>query len=218
MPKTGKTSRLPYNTVIKSIKRAANRVKITFPETEDGRLVSAIKERDYLRRLVKNLKRINKKITTAILPNRSWCDIIVSGIPINLKMTMGGTDNIFNLRAVSSTVFGKSARTLTDTSIVPRSRDRMNEYHYLVVNKKTGKTILKSILDLGEYKSSSHNILQINWSKEFANSSVASKNTVRINHIQKKQELLQTVQKSFQRRIIALQKYAKLDINAIFRE
>jgi uncharacterized alkaline shock family protein YloU len=86
----------------------------------------------------------------------------------------------------------------------------MTEYHYLVVNKNTGKILLKSILDIHTYKTNPCNDLQINWSNEFINIDFM---TPDLSFKEKIKELLKAIQNSVKQAIAGMKEFADANIN-----
>lgn len=198
--KSIKNRQLSYNKIKLIITKAIAKISPAIPKAKDGRIASALCEQKYLKQFRKEINLINPNIKVYIPSQRAWCDVFVADIPINLKITNGGTDNAFNKSAIHYTLFGEHLQQQSFnnwskvilSSKIAQNRNKNKEYHYLVYNKKTKASIFKSILDIKEYKSSPSNILQINWNNEFrSNYSIKNK-----NHIAKKLELLKTVQDS----------------------
>jgi hypothetical protein len=153
-----------------------------FGSGEDGRLNSALMEKKYLDMLEEKLTRADARIVVQRPPARHWYDIMINNIPINLKLTSGGSDNAFNKTAITYTLLGC---VNPDMSAINRGfsewyeyikthhdptskRNPEKEYHYLVINKNTPSRVLfKSIIDINTYRSNPSNILQIKWKHEF---------------------------------------------------
>lgn len=169
---------ISYDEIINAVKDECSKINLTYSTEGDGRLTSAIKETEYLNLLEKGLSINYPKIKFETQPvERWWWDFRVNNIPFNLKISTGGTDNAFNKVAIIYTITGKEVvkrnmnfnlffKLIQD---IPKKieRDEMTEYHYLVVNKNDGRVLLKSILDIYEFKSNPCNYLQINWANEF---------------------------------------------------
>ena len=213
-----------YEQIIQAIKDECAKINLIYSNDGDGRLTSAVKEAEYLQQLEKGLKETHASVKFEFQPvDRWWWDCRVNGLTINLKLTTGGTDNAFNKVAIIYSISGvelekknmnynqffKEIRSCQKKAV----RDRMTEYHYLVVNKNTGKVLLKSILDIHTFKTNPCNDLQINWNNEF-------------NHIdfvipdakfkEKTKELLKTVQASVKQAIEGMKDFASADIDAEF--
>ena len=176
--------KLTYDELYNVIFEAANQIK---PKKNDekketqtnGRIESALKEKDYIKLLEENIKKINNTIKIEVPKDRFWYDIKINDIPINIKITAGGTDNAFNKIAVIYTLTGKIPKKnmnfnefykyLDVKSIKENSqkRNKFTEYHYLVFSKKEETILFKSILDIHTFKDNPCNILQINWKNEF---------------------------------------------------
>ena len=92
-------------------------------------------------------------------------------------------------------------------------REKQTEYHYLVLNKTSGKILFKSILDIHSYKSNPCNDMQINWQSEFAHLDYYITDE---NFREKIKELLKTVQKSVRQLIESMREFADADIDALF--
>lgn len=135
--------------------------------------------------------------------DRSWWDFRVEGIPFNLKITSGSSaDNALNKQGIISSITGHIHQPRTcswaqfhraiSASPWPKQRDRSTEYHYLVINKRTGFMCVKSILDVWKYIPNCNlsNVLQINWRQERTYSEVTPESET----MQKKLSLVQTIQ------------------------
>lgn len=171
---------LSYASTIHAVKTACAAVSLTYHRGSgsDGRLESAAKEGPYLEAL-KALLTVGGH-TVEIAPPRFWYDVRINNIPFNLKLTdCASADNVFDKVSIHYTLCG------TETSKknmnidewwggimgTPRKqvRDRSTEYHFIVVNKKTGAALVKSLIDIHSYKKNPCNILQIAWANEFNN-------------------------------------------------
>ena len=209
-----------YKRLVEEILNVCSKINIGFSKEGDGRITSAIKEKEYLSRLETGLKLNNPDIEIIIPKERFWYDIKINDIPINLKLTSGGTDNVFNKVAILYTITGeevdrKSMNFNKWFSLIldykkKETRDYLTEYHYLVVNKNSGKVILKSILDIDTFKSNPCNILQINWNNEFKKSSTTTDFNSKIN------QLLKTVQKSVRQAIEGMNNFSNADLDLYF--
>lgn len=154
---------------------------------------------------------------------RWWWDFRANGIPINLKLTTGGTDNAFNKVAIIYSISGKEVekRNMNYNQFFkilkecPKKgeRDRMTEYHYLVVNKNDEKVLLKSILDIHTFKSNPCNNLQINWYNEFKHIDFVIPDA---NFKEKIQQLIKTIQSSIKQAIASMNDFANANIETDF--
>lgn len=216
---------LSYNETIELIKTACKKINITFSKSEDGRIDSAIKEKDYLDKLTTTIYDLNKSIKVEIPNARYWYDIKINDIVINLKLTKNGTDNAFNKQAIIYTITGEiSSKTVMDFKYwfeyickngIKENRNRMSEYHYLVVNKETGDILIKSIIDIHTYKSNPSNILQINWKNEFDNIEYKVKEE---KFKEKVIELMKTIQKSLKQYYNTIKDVVDANMETIFVE
>jgi hypothetical protein len=150
-------------------------------EIIDGRLNSAMLETPFLSLLTSKIKKKHPLISIEIPPPRHWYDIKIHNIPINLKITNGGTDNVFNKKAILYTLIKNENMKIPNsmnfsewyTHIIKYSsnittlREPFKEYHFLVIHKKSKNILFKSMLDVIHYKSNPSNILQVNWNAEF---------------------------------------------------
>lgn len=203
-----------YSELKTAILNICKTINLTFTKEGDGRIVSAIKEKEYLDLLEKGL--LEKHSTLQIIrpKERYWYDIRIHNIPFNLKITSGGTDNAFNKTAILYTLTGKELEKknmnyngfLKQIKETPwkTQRDPTTEYHYLVVHKDTGKVLLKSVLDIHQYKSNPCNDLQINWNHEFNHLDYESTDSRK-----KSIELLETVQTSVKQAIEGMKEFAE---------
>ena len=88
-------------------------------------------------------------------------------------------------------------------------RNVTTEYHYLVVNKNTGKILLKSIFNVINFKTNPCNILQINWCSEFL---VREKDSGIVMFEEKYKNLLKIIQKSVIQDIKGKSEFAEANI------
>jgi hypothetical protein len=213
---------MPYAETIAAIKKVCEKINISYSLTGDGRIVSAVKEKEYLDALVEALKEEDPYTVYEIPKDRHWYDIRINSIPINLKITKGGTDNAFNKVAFLYTLTGVEVKKknmnmnkwFEQIQTIPHKteRDRHTEYHYLVVDKDTGTVLLKSILDIHTYKSNPANIFQINWKKEFKNIDYV---TPESKYRSALLEMFGTVQKSIRQAIAGMDKFAGGDLKKL---
>ena len=89
-----------YNKTEILIKEISGKINLTYSKDGDGRITSAIKEKEYLDILERELKLKDPTIIIERPKERYWYDIRINTIPINLKITTGGTDNAFNKVAI----------------------------------------------------------------------------------------------------------------------
>lgn len=214
---------LTYDRIIELISEECKKINLKYDAGTDGRLISAIKETEYLDLLTAGLKTADSRIEIVRPRDRAWFDIRIQGIPINLKISSGGSDNAFNKTAIVFTLTGKE---LTKKNINfntwyseiknserKSTRDKNTEYHYLVVDKETHKVLLKSILDIHTYKTNPCNILQINWTKEFKNMEYSCE-----DHLKKSTDLLKTIQSSLRQQIESMKEFCEAELEPRLEE
>lgn len=217
-------SEYTYHQIIQATKDECAKINLTYSKDGDGRISSAVKEREYLNILEKGLKDNHPSLKFEHQPvERWWWDFRVNGIPINLKLTTGGTDNAFNKVAIIYSISGvelekKNMNYNQFFKIIkecPKKAERihMTEYHYLVINKNTGKALLKSILDIHTFKTNPCNDLQINWSNEFNHIEFV---TPDLNFKEKIQDLLKAIQTSVKQAIAGMKDFADANIELEF--
>jgi hypothetical protein len=210
-----------YPELIQAIKDECAKINLIYSKDGDGRITSAVKEREYLNRLEKGLLDSHPSLKFEHQPaERWWWDFRLNGLHINLKLTTGGTDNAFNKVAIIYSISGNEVEKRNMNynqffKIIKEckkkvERNPMTEYHYLVVNKNTGKILLKSILDIHTFKTNPCNDLQINWSNEFNNIDFV---TPDIKLKEKIQELLKTIQTSVKQAIAGMKEFAEAEID-----
>ena len=214
---------LAYNNTITAIKEACSNINLTYSNDSDGRIVSAIKEKEYLTTLQKSLNITHPTFNIEIPKDRFWYDIRINEIPLNLKLTTGGTDNAFNKEAIIYTLSGTDVEKKNmNFSIFWEKciscqkkdiRDKSTEYHYLVVDKNTGKILLKSILDIHTFKTNPCNIMQINWKNEFNHIHYVTPDS---DFKEKTKEILKTIQTSIKQYISSAQKFADANIDVLY--
>lgn len=212
-----------YPETYKAVVSACSAINIQFGASDDGRITSAVKETEYLDKLEQRLLESNPEFRIERPKARHWYDVRINGVPINLKLTTGGTDNAFNKVAIVYSISGEEIvkknmnfnRWFEYLKGVGKkvTRDRASEYHYLVLNKESGELLFKSIFDIHSYKSNPCNDMQINWTQEFLHldhmtSDEDYKNKVR--------ELLKTVQKSVKQLISSMSEFSEADIDELF--
>lgn len=217
-------SLVPYSKTYDEIVKACAAIHMQFEVSEDGRIESAVRETEYLDKLNDILFAANPDFWIVRPKARCWYDIKINEIPINLKLTTGGTDNAFNKKAIAYSLSGDDNvpsnsnfdKWFDHLKKMPKkvNRDRSSEYHYLVLNKNTGQLLFKSIFDIYSYKSNPCNDMQISWAQEFLNADY--KVVSNEDYKAKVRELLKTVQKSVRQLIASMSDFAAADIDAIF--
>ena len=215
-----------YIETIQAIKDECALINLIYSDDgSDGRITSAIKEKEYLDALEGGLRSKFPLIQIERPKDRWWYDVRINDIPINLKLTTGGTDNAFNKVAIIYTLSGQETTkknmnydawyAVLKTSPRKEVRNKATEYHYLVVEKSTGQVLLKSVLDIHTYKTNPCNILQINWTSEFKNRNFAILDS---DFHKKERELLKAVQKSIVQSMESMMEFAKGDIDSEFQD
>lgn len=207
---------------IRSIIEECGKINLTYSKEGDGRIISAVTEKPYLDKLESQLKVTNPLFKIVRPKERCWYDIMINGIPINLKLTTGKTDNAFNKHSIVSTVSCSNSSISQNTNfnklydvlkgcVKSNERNISTEYHYLVVHKNTGAILLKSILDIHSYKDNPSNILQINWDNEFKNIDYTCG-----DFKAKTRELMKTIQTSLKKQFENSKKFIEADIDSDF--
>ena len=98
---------LSYQQIIQAISGECEKINLSYSKKGDGRLTSAVKEKEYLNLLEVGLKANHPTVRFEHQPaERWWWDCRIQGIPINLKLTTGGTDNAFNKVAIIYSITG----------------------------------------------------------------------------------------------------------------
>lgn len=164
------------NTACQSIK---NEFLLLPTKDRDGRVNSTMNETWYLKKMTSYLYQYEPQLIVHCSMSREWYDISVDGIPINLKLTLGGTDNAFNKTSIEYTMNGKIPerkkatynewfeRLEKEYEEMENVRNFHKEYHFLAIDKLNGGHCFKSMLDIQSYRSNPSNILQICWKNEF---------------------------------------------------
>lgn len=214
-----------YDYITTTIKTICSDINLSYASDNDGRLISAIKEKEYLDLLEKKLLEKDSTFVIVRPKDRFWYDIRINNIPINLKITTGGTDNAFNKVAIIYTISGTEIETknmnynkwfkLLMDSKHKKIRDPKTEYHYLVINKNDNKFLLKSIIDIHSFKTNPSNDLQINWTNEFKN---IDHKTTDTDFLKKIKEIIKSVQSSVKQAITGMKEFAESDIDMMFLE
>ena len=212
---------MQYNDIISAIVEACDTIVVdcTSDQDVDGRLQSAFKESEYLDKLIMHLSRHFPTLDIIRPRARHWYDISIGGIPINLKITNGGTDNAFNKTAIIYSITGTEVKENMNLNkmrhhliTIPwkSKRELQSEYHYLVLHKTTGQFIIKPIFDIHTFKPNPCNDLQINWTNEFKFDKYSIDD---FSWRTKAIELLEVVQISTQRAIATMNEFAQMDMH-----
>jgi len=203
---------------LEAIRQAAKTIILEYPHGEDGRITSAIKESEYLHRLKEAL---GPQFCFEIPQKRHWYDFKVDGIHINLKITNGGGDNAFNKQALIFTWSGQAHskapgnmnNMLSVLTSLPRlsHRDPLSEYYYLVVHKKTGNTLLKSLVDIHTFKDNcAGNVMQIDWDAEFKHADYTAP-----DRATKMIDLLKVVQTACRKQMANMAQFVEFNIDSL---
>ena len=88
------------------------------------------------------------------------------------------------------------------------ARDPSTEYHFIVVDKRSGAALVKSLLDIHSYKKNPCNVLQIGWANEFAHAEYAA-----ADYKAKVRELLGTIQASLLQRRASEEAFCTADLS-----
>ncbi|NBS71334.1 hypothetical protein EBT31_20855, partial [bacterium] len=101
------------------------------------------------------------------------------GIPLNIKVSSGGTDNALDKKAIvysfstlpedkipGAMCFNTMAQAIKHNPKL--ERDPWKEYYYLYVDKNDGTVLVRSMCDVQNYVSNPQNWLQIAWKREKA--------------------------------------------------
>jgi hypothetical protein len=137
---------------------------------KDGRINSCLEEKHIL-------NAIHTKVNIKMAGIRDWYDFYYNDYFFNVKITSGGTDNIFNKKSIiysltehpendisKSMNNNKLRKYLTTKQKLNRN---CKEYYYLVIFKDSRIPFVKSICDIQNLKSNPTNTLQVNWKKEY---------------------------------------------------
>ena len=211
-----------YETTITAVKAACTAVNLTYTRSgagHDGRLESAAKEGPYLAALKTQLEAGGH--TVEIAPPRFWYDVRINAIPFNLKLTeCASADNVFDKVSIHYSICGvettKKNMNINEwwagimSAARKAERDKATEYHFIVVNKKTGAALVKSLIDIHSYKKNPCNILQIAWANEFAHAEY-----VAADYKAKVAELLGTIRASLAQRRASEEAFMTADFSSL---
>lgn len=215
-----------YKDTKRNIEDVAKTLKLSYVKNTDGRIESAIKEESVKKYLKNELMKINSEIDIDIPKNkRSWYDIKIEGIPINIKITTGGTDNAMSKEGVYYSLTGEFPpinknysewyKLLEENKYsIKQVRDKFTEYHYLVIHKISGNVMFKSIFDVRKPISNPSNDLQFNWNYEFENSEYE---ILENEYIETVIELLSIIQKSNKDAINKRLYFVQAEIESLFK-
>jgi hypothetical protein len=211
---------MSYNKTITAVRAACATIKMSFSKASggggDGRVESSVKEGPYLEALKTAL---GSGHTVEIAKARHWYDVRIDGIPFNLKMTeCASSDNMFDKVAIHYTLTGEELVKKNMNFDVwwsgvvaakrKAERDPSTEYHFIVVDKRDGSVLVKSLMDIHSYKKNPCNILQIGWANEFAQASYTAS-----DYKAKVRELLGTVQASLLQRRASEDAFCTADLS-----
>lgn len=196
---------------------------------EDGRSQSSNLESVVLTMIKTHLLQKHPWWCIEIQKSRSFCDVVVNGICINLKLTEGkSADNSASKKGIFYSMTGletypatstwdyfyKQLRQAKQNGQFKQTRYKPTEYHYLVIHKGSpGRVLLKAIFDIHTYRSNPSNDLQIQWNHEFAHADHVTKETL---YGEKVVSLLKTLQKSVKDKIATIEQFAEADFGAEF--
>lgn len=215
-----------YDLTCRELIRIAKEIEVRKAQG-DGRIDSAMKEGMFLEKMKRMVGESHPDWEVVIPPPRTWYDIMVNSIYINLKLTdCKSSDNSMNKTAIYYSMTGQTTYPYSSNwnefqdmlmeakvkNYTKKERHRPTEYHYLVKNKISGEVLLKPIFDIYMYVSNASNILQINWKKEFIHSEYHTEDT---NYRNKMKELIGCIQKSVREMMERALRFAEGDIDSI---
>jgi hypothetical protein len=196
---------------------------------EDGRSQSSNLESVVLTMIKTHMLQKHPWWCIEIQKSRTFCDVVVNGICINLKLTEGkSADNSASKKGIFYSMTGLETYPATSTwdyfykqlrqakqhGRFKTVRYKPTEYHYLVIHKGSpGRVLLKAIFDIHTYRSNPSNDLQIQWNHEFAHADHATKDAL---YGEKVVSLLKTLQKSVKDKIATIEQFAEADFEAEF--
>lgn len=172
---------MQYPSIIQRVETYMRTVAKDLPfckASTDGRINSIRDETSVIERL-REAFHVEKPTST-----RHWYDVLLypevenaRPIPINIKVSCGGTDNALDKKAIVYSF------TILEEDQIPgamsfngmcqlvkeyrkRERDTAKEYYYLYIDKNDGTVVLRSICDIQNMVSNPLNWMQIAWKKE----------------------------------------------------
>ena len=171
---------MDYDSVILNLMECCANITQESDDQDDGRLSSALNEKATLKQIEKYA--LDNKINIVLGKPREWFDFQFGNVYFNLKLTAGGTDNIFNKTAVIYSITGQIPNNKNMgfntfmAHVEPKhwkqNRDLTSEYHYLIYHKIQCCWLIVRLMDIIEYKTNPCNILQVNWNNEFSNNAI----------------------------------------------
>ena len=149
-------------------------------ENKDGR-VNSIKDEEILIDEIKKLGKI-LNVSVVIPKSRHWCDVIIAGIPVQIKSTTGkAADNWSSRKALiwalgddsmeDVTSFSNKHRDVQEKLLTFKNLDRdfPRDMDTLCVDKGTGKVHHKTLCTLQNLVPNGNNLpFQIKWKKEWS--------------------------------------------------
>jgi hypothetical protein len=217
-----------YQETIDEIARIAKAIKIGNGTQCDGRIESAVKEKEFLEKLENVLLKDHPSWSVTIAPIRAACDILVNHIRINLKLTeCKSSDNSANKPSIFYSITGNTEYPYSTTwndfweelmrakqkGSIKTTRNKSTEYHYLVKNKINDDVLLKPIFDIHTYVSNPSNDLQINWKNEFKYKDYVTQEN---DYHAKVFTLLQTLQRSVREMCERNKKFADASLGDLY--
>jgi hypothetical protein len=158
--------------IIEKIVANFNSLKLS-EKHEDGRINSALSEEIVIEEFIKNA--YNLGYVSERSAKRDWYDVSINidnkVIPINVKITDGGTDNISSKKGMYYALTGLNPDNLTDQWI-PFNKsllDNINfnsdaDYYFIVVFKHINKILVTSLLEINTLVPNGNNLpFQCNW-------------------------------------------------------
>jgi hypothetical protein len=222
-----------YEEIIAAVKEAARETIPPGPNAGgrnvDGRVQSYIGHEPFLEGVKEGIMRRHSSWDVSIQKDRKSCDIIVSGIRINLKISnCTSCDNANSKPEIYFSITGQREYPANSNwnqffealagakqrGEIKTRRDRKTEYHYLVLHKTNGAVLLKSIFDLTEYRSNPSNALQIHWGREFEHETALTPDS---EYLRKVTTLLACLQESVRMMIDMSRNFADANIGDFIR-
>lgn len=153
---------------------------------DDGRVNSIDDEK----KVINRMKEVYGPNNVVEPPPRHWYDVLLKGVPIQIKSTKGGTDNFSSKKAMlwaltdmsfediehlpEKMSWKKFEKLLVDHKCLNNNRD----YDIICVNKSTGKMTYMTLKTLSVLKSNGSNLpFQVPWKKNWERGMITRTNS-----------------------------------------
>lgn len=122
-------------------------------------------------------------------PPRHWYDVLLKGVPVQIKSTEGGTDNFSSKKALLWALTDMSFKEIEDLKGLPWKKfeellvkrkclNNNRDYDIICINKSTGKMTYMTLKTLSVLKSNGSNLpFQVPWKENWERGMITRTNS-----------------------------------------